>query len=107
MASFNIPFVDGNRWETFTDDSWYSPGCPTCDYGSEYVNKIEINTTHYNIQITFCQMYRFGFSSTDAIKLFAVDIRSMTEAEFIEYIDTEVHKFSALDEYEVVLRNKG
>lgn len=100
----NIKFADNNEFISYSDDSWFSPGCPTCDYGSKYVNEISIITTHYRIDITLRQMYEYAFSTADAIKILAVDLRGMTEEEFLSYIDKEFHKYDALDEFEIIKR---
>ena len=103
--TLNIKFADGNMLQTYADDSWATPGCPTCDYGSRYTNEIEIRTTNYTLEIRFVEMYEYAFSTADAIRIFAVDLSSMTEEDFIKHIDTEVHKFDALDTYDVTPRN--
>lgn len=95
----DIKFADGNMLQTYEDDSYARLGCPTCDYGSCYTNDITIRTTNYVIAILFQQMYEYAFSTADAIRIFAVDLSNMTEEEFIKHIDTEVHKFDALEEY--------
>ena len=100
----NIKFADNNEFISYSDDSWSSPGCPTCDYGSKYVNEISIITTHYRIDITLRQMYEYAFSTADAIKILAVDLRGMTEEEFLSYIDKEFKKYDALDEFEIIKR---
>ena len=105
MARLNIKFADGNQLESYSDDSWSSSGCPTCDYGSKYVNELEIYTTNYDLYIVFNQMYHYAFSTADAIRIFAVDLSKMTEEEFIQHIDTEVHKFDALETYRIKPRS--
>lgn len=105
MSQLNLKFADGNQLISYNDDTSSTPGCPTCNYGSEYINDIDINTTHYHINIVFREMYDYAFSTADAIRLFAVDIGGMTEDEFIQYIDASVHKIDALDEYTVIRRN--
>lgn len=107
MVDLNLNFVDGNQLVKYNDDSYCnSLGCPTCNYGSEYVTEVEIITTHYEISITFNQMYSYAFSTADAIRLFAIDLRSMTEDEFIAHVDKHIHKDyeDSLEEYEVVRR---
>ena len=108
MSFLNIKFADGNELISYDDDTYSSSGCPTCDYGSEYVNEITIRTTNYNVNININCMYEFGFSISDAIKMFAVDLKGMTEVEFIEYIKEEFEKVNGLKRFEVTkpLRNK-
>lgn len=102
--NLNIKFADNNEFISYEDDSWASSGCPTCDYGSEYVNEITIITTNYRIEIVLNQMYEHAFSTAEAIKMFAVDLHSMTESEFLGYIDAAFHKYDALEEFEIIER---
>ncbi len=102
--NLNIKFADNNEFISYSDDTWSSPGCPTCDYGSKYVNEITIITTHYRVNIEIREMYEYAFSEADAIKMFAVDLHSMTEAEFLGYIDAAFHKYDALEEFEIIER---
>lgn len=97
----NIELADGNKIIDYTDDSYYYGGCPTCDYGSEYINDITIRTTNYTVRATFNQMYEYAFSANEAIKIFAVDLRSMNEEEFIAHIDSELHKYDCLKRFEL------
>lgn len=97
----NIEFKDGNKFIDYSDDTYYYGGCPTCDYGSEYINEITIRTTNHIVDVKFDQMYEYAFSTARAIEMFAVDLKSMTEDEFISYIDEEFHKISGLDHFVV------
>ena len=99
--NFNIKFADGKEFIDYYDDSYYYSGCPTCDYGSEYINEITIKTTSYRVEVKLNQMYEYAFSTADAIKMFAVNMRDMTEDEFIKHIDEAFHKYDALKEFEV------
>ena len=99
--NLNIKFSDGNELICYNDDSYHYGGCPTCNYGSEYINDITIDTTTYRIEATFNQMYEYAFTTSDAIKIFAVNLGGMTEDEFIKYIDEAFHKYNALEKFEV------
>lgn len=87
--NLNIEFADGNKLISYDDDTESYSGCPTCDYGSEYINNIDVETTNYRIKARFNQMYEFAFHTSDAIRIFAVGITHMTEEEFVEYLKTE------------------
>lgn len=89
----NINFADGNMLLRYSDDSYYSPGCETCDYGSKYTNIIRVDTSNYLIDVEFSQMYEYAFTTADAIRIFAVNLGGMTEDEFIEHIDKSVHEY--------------
>lgn len=43
-----IKMIDGGI-ANYEDNSYRFCGCPTCDYGSEYINEIDITLTHYKI----------------------------------------------------------
>jgi hypothetical protein len=67
----------------------YSGGCPTCEYGSQYVNKITVETTNHTINIEINNMYEHMLSQSDCIKLLTCNlekIQNMTEKEFIEFL---------------------
>ena len=105
MSYLNIQFVDGNEFEYFDCDNCNYGGCPTCDYGSHYVNDITIMTTHYRIYISMDQMYDYAFSVSEAISMFCnADLKSMTEKEFVNFLDNEFHKFESLQRFNVTER---
>lgn len=87
--NLNIKFADGNKLINYEDDTTYYSGCETCDYGSEYINDVRVETTNYNIKAHFNQMYNFAFSTADAIRIFAIGITQMTEDKFVAYLKKE------------------
>ena len=102
MGNLNIAFADGNELLGLDEDHYSYGGCPTCDYGSEYINEITLYTTNYIIETVFNQMYEYTFSVSDGIRILAVDLGSMTESEFIQYIDTKFHEFDTLEKFEII-----
>lgn len=86
MAELNIKLKNAELL-SYTDDSTYYSGCPTCDCGSEYINDIQIITTNYIIDISITQMYSYAISQGDVIKIFATNLSAMTEEEFVEYVE--------------------
>ena len=42
-----IKMIDGGI-ANYEDNSYYYCGCLTCDYGSEYINEIDITHTLYD-----------------------------------------------------------
>lgn len=67
-----------------------SSGCPTCDYGSQYVNKITVETSNHKINIEINNMYEHLLSQSDCIKLLTCNlekIQNMTEREFVEFLE--------------------
>lgn len=88
-----IKFADGNEFLYYNDDTSHYDGCPTCDYGSEYINDISIETTNYIVAVKFNAMYDYAFSTAEAIRIFAaVDLKNMDEDDFIKYLDKEFHE---------------
>lgn len=100
MAFNNIKFSDGNEFIYYNDDTEHYPGCETCDYGSEYINNIYIETTNYKVDIVFNQMYEYAFSTSDAIRIFAtVKLSDMTEREFIDHLEYSFRGMDGLQEF--------
>lgn len=88
----NIKFSDGNKLISYDDDTRFYDGCPTCDYGSEYINEITVRTTNHTFEAKFNQMYEYAMTTADAIKIFAVGIAEMTEINFIEYLKQKFYE---------------
>lgn len=96
-----IKLADGNQFLCYNDNTSHYDGCPTCDYGSEYINDISIETTHYRIQVEFNAMYEYAFDTATAIKMFAVDLSSMSEDEFVNYLDEKLHEIRTPERFEI------
>lgn len=84
MNKILMPMLDGGivNWE---DDREYVPGCPTCDYGSEYINDITITMTKIKIRVVLNQMYEHALSEGDLMRLILPayeKVKSMTEDGF-------------------------
>lgn len=102
MAALHIKFADGNELEYYNDSTYCYGGCPTCDYGSEYINEISIWTTNYHIDIELNQMYEYAFSTADAIMIFAIDMHNMSEKQFLDYVKTKFEEYdSTLKKFEI------
>lgn len=87
MNEMLIKMVDGGL-VNYTDDCYHYSGCPTCDYGSEYINEIDIELTHYKIHVKTNQMYEYVLSEGQMMRLFLTEyntIQTMTEEEFIDW----------------------
>ena len=77
----------------YTDDTECYAGCETCDYGSSYINNVDITLTKYAIHIRTSQMYEYVLSEGMMMKLFLSEynaIQSMTEKEFIEWFKAKL-----------------
>lgn len=79
----------------YTDDCESYPGCPTCDYGSEYINEIHIMLTSYKVHVKVNQMYEYVLSEGQMMRLFLSEyenIQAMTEKEFIDWFKEKLHE---------------
>ena len=103
MSTLKIKFADGNELTGIHDDTNIIQGCPTCGYGTEYINEITITTTHHTIEATFNNAYGFAVTIGDMILMLAsCDYKTITEEGFVKYICKEFHSIEALEEFHVV-----
>ena len=82
-----IKMLDGGI-ENYSDDSYHYDGCPTCDWGSEYINEIDITLTKYTIHVKTNQMYKYVLSEGQMMKLFLSEYdtsRAISEKEFVDW----------------------
>lgn len=89
-----IELQNGGIKEISTDTYSYG-GCDTCDYGSSYINELEIELTQGTIYVTIDAMYDYALSDGYLIKLFIGNIdgiRGLTEGEFFEWFDITLRK---------------
>ena len=96
-----LKMVDGGI-VNYTDDCKCYAGCPTCDYGSEYINEIDITLTKYTVHIKLNQMCDFILSEGQMMKLFLGTyntIQAMTEKEFIDWLKSELEKIINEDKF--------
>ncbi|MBR2832981.1 MAG: hypothetical protein IKE75_00830 [Bacilli bacterium] len=84
-----LKLTDGGIVNIETDND-YIAGCPTCDYGSEYINDIVITTTKFKAMFKISQMYDYVYSDLLKTILGNIDeIKDMRELSFIMwFIDT-------------------
>lgn len=64
-----LQLKDGYLLNIESDEESYG-GCPTCDYGSEYINTITLICSKYTHTISISQMYGFALSSGVVMKVF-------------------------------------
>lgn len=82
-----IKMVDGGL-VNYMDDCYHYDGCSTCDYGSEYINEIDITLTQYKVHVKTNQMYEYVLSEGQMMTLFLSEynaIQTMTEKEFVDW----------------------
>lgn len=99
MNEMLIKMVDGGL-VNYADDSHYYDGCPTCDYGSQYINEIDVTLTKYKIHVKTNQMYEYVLSEGQMIKLFLSEyntIQTMTEKEFIDWFNEKLVEITSDD----------
>ena len=100
-------FTDGGITNIETNGE-YSSGCPTCDYGAERINYIELETTNYVIRAALASGYHFaigtgydgeGYNESEACDISIQDLvnildiknpEQMTEREFINYFTNAI-----------------
>lgn len=101
-----IKMIDGGI-VNYEDNSYHYDGCPTCNYGSEYITEIDITLVHHTIHIKTNQMYEYALSEGQMIRLFLTNydtIRTMTEKEFIDWLKTKLIDIAyeeVIEEFEV------
>lgn len=101
MNEMLIKMVDGGI-VNYTDDCYHYDGGPTCDWGSKYINEIDITLTKYSIYVSTSQMYEYVLSEGQMIKLFLSEyntIQMMTEKEFIDWFKKKLCEITA-DEFQ-------
>ena len=87
-----IKMLDGGI-VNYEDDCYCYEGCPTCDYGSQYINEIYITLVHHTICIKTNQMYEYVLSEGWMIRLFLSEydtIHNMTERSFVDWIKEKI-----------------
>ena len=94
MTQLLIKMVDGGI-VSYHDDCEYYPGCPTCDYGSKYINEIHIELVKYAIDVRVNQTYEYCLSEGYMVQLFLHNynaIQLMTEQQFIRWFKEKMNE---------------
>ena len=106
MDKMLIQLVDGGIFDIDTDEYYYG-GCPTCDYGSEYINEIDISMTKSNLHIVTNQMYEYAMSQADLMHIILPEIdmiKAMTEDQFTDWLKDKIVATGAMDSFIVTPR---
>lgn len=101
MEKILIKMVDGGL-VNFEDDCYYYGGCPTCDYGSEYITEIDVTLTHCLIHIETNKMYDYVISEGQMMRLLLSEyntIQTMTEDEFVDWFKEKIYEIAGNDNY--------
>jgi hypothetical protein len=96
MKEMLIKMTDGGL-VNYEDDCYSYGGCPTCDYGSEYINEIDITLTQYKIHVETNQMYEYVLSEGRMMRLFLTEfntIQTMTEKEFVDWFKEKLYEIT-------------
>lgn len=87
-----LKMVDGGLVD-YSDDARHTPGCPTCDYGSQYINEIDIDLKRHSVHIEINQMYDYALSEGKMMIILLSNceqIMQMTEKQFIEWLREQI-----------------
>ena len=97
----------------YEDGSTYFAGCPTCDYGSEYINDITLTFSKIRVLYSVSRMYSYAVSTGYIMKILLNNMNSfsnMTEEDFKEWFykkleecDTMPKDFGSLDNFKITL----
>lgn len=97
----------------YEDDSTYFAGCPTCDYGSEYINDITLTFSKIRVLYSVSRMYSYAVSTGYIMKILLNNMNSfsnMTEEDFKEWFykkleecDTRTKDFRNLDDFKITM----
>lgn len=88
-----IKLKDGGVEDIYSYDSHIS-GCPTCDYGAEYINELNLTLKTIKIFIKVTDGNEYILSVENTIKVFVKDFSNMTEIEFSEYLKKAIQALS-------------
>ena len=73
-----------------TDSYSKTNGCPTCDFGADYYNDLDIELKKFKVNANFCSASDYPCSSKDLLNIFIPNlekINQMTEKEFIQWFE--------------------
>ena len=70
-----------------TSDKDYTQGCPTCDYGSCYVNYYDIKLTTINIHIEVSETDEYLLSEGYMMETILPNLDEISQMEEIEFIE--------------------
>ncbi len=91
MNDLLVKMVNGGI-EDFTYSQEGYGGCPTCNYGSHYIDEFTVHLTNFNIRVKVTTQYYHGLTEAFLMKFFIGNIdkiKTMTEEELFEFIDSE------------------
>ena len=103
MENYIAKLKDGYIKSIDTDE-YSSGGCPTCDFGSCYVNEFWITLSKSKIYAETSQMYEYCFSAGEVMRSFlrkAPEFLNMTEDDFIKWFKSLIFDKDSDAKFEV------
>ena len=94
-TEYLVKLIDGEILDVIYNQE-YHPGCPTYDYGSEYINEWWVKMTDHVIHVRACNEYNYGISTSWIIRLFLQnlpEIKKMEQMELFDFIKSEVEEY--------------
>lgn len=104
-----LKMVDGGILDVRSDLEYYE-GCPTCNYGSSYINEYDIDLVTSHVHIEVSQMYEYLLSEGDMMKLLLSnvdEIKQMTESAFTDWLKQGVEAIAGITEEDKWLRDSS
>lgn len=98
-----LELKDGQIIDIYTD-KYYESGCPTCDFGSSYVNDLTIIMTKYRIFASIDTMYSYAMSEDWLLKTLVRNIdqvKQLTELEFSDWFEDQFDELCGDKSYTV------
>ena len=89
-----LKLKDGGIKDINIDNEYESGGCPTCDYGSRYINNISFIMTEHCMLIECQNEYDYSLSEGEIMKIILPnidEIKQLTELQFIEWIKDKIN----------------
>lgn len=95
-TKYLVKLIDGEILDVIYNQKYYS-GCPTCDYGSEYINEWWVKMTNHIIHVRACNEYNYGISESWIMRLFLQnlsEIKKMKQIELFNFIKSEIEEYT-------------
>ena len=93
MEDYIIKFIDGGKLLQIDSDEESYEGCPTCNFGSEYINSISFIGTAYKLDVYTSNMYDYAMNMSDVLKIVLNNDTNVTEKEWFDNLE---EKFNLL-----------
>ena len=93
MDKYIFNLDDGGLVDILTGQM-YNPGCPTCDYGSDYIDNITMYFSKYKFSLETHKMYEYAMNTATIIKIIANRPKVLTERMFIDYFIDSLKELS-------------